>query len=247
MKTAIVQGASRGIGLGMVQRLLEASYDRVHATCRTPESAEALQALRDTFDDRLHVHRLDVTRDETLASALSEIAALSPKVHLLFNSTGILHEPGQSPERRLEDLDRTQLLHLFEVNSVGPLLVTKTFLPLLRHDERSVVASLSARVGSIEDNGRGGWYGYRSSKAALNQLHKSLAVELSRRIKRAISVVLHPGTVETKLTEPFRRSVPEGKLFSVETSTRKLMALIEGLTPEDHGKFFDYDKRPIPW
>lgn len=147
----------------------------------------------------------------------------------------------------MEDLERGKLLDILEVNAIGPLLVARALLPGLQHDRRSVLASMSARVGSIGDNRRGGWYGYRSSKAALNQLHRSLAVELKRRARNAISVVLHPGTVKTRLTEPFRRSVPEGQLMEVEASVEKLLAVIDRLEPADHGGFFDYDYQPIEW
>ena len=247
MKTAVVQGASRGIGLGVVRHLLERGVETVHATCRDPAGASELAEIAEASRGRVRVHRLDLLDDASIESAAEAIREASPEIHLLFNTAGILHGEGQSPERKLEDLDRERLRHIFEVNAFGPLLVTKALFPALRHDERAVVASLSARVGSIGDNRRGGWYGYRSSKAALNQLHRSLALELSRRAKNVVSVVLHPGTVETRLTEPFRRSVPEGKLFSVDHSVRQLLDVIASLDGEDHGGFFDYAKAPIEW
>jgi NAD(P)-dependent dehydrogenase (short-subunit alcohol dehydrogenase family) len=247
MKNAVVQGASRGIGLGVVRHLIERGSEVVHATCRDPETAHELLGLRDRAAGRVVVHRLDVTDETSISNAAAAIRERTPQVHLLFNTSGILHGEGQKPERRLEELDKDRLLTIFAVNAIGPLLVVKHLFPALAHDERAVVASLSARVGSIGDNRRGGWYGYRSSKAALNQLHKSLAVELGRRAKNAISVVLHPGTVETRLTEPFRKSVPEGKLFSVDHSVSQLLSVIDGLSKEDHGGFFDYAKQPIEW
>lgn len=247
MKTAVVQGASRGIGLGIVRHLLERGVDRVHATCRDPEGSADLTELAQAHPERLAVYRLDLVDESSIETAAKAIRAQSPQVELLFNASGILHGEGQAPERRLEELDPERLLQIFHVNAIGPLLVVKHLLPALAHDERAVVATLSARVGSIGDNRRGGWYGYRSSKAALNQLHASLAIELKRRARKAIAVVLHPGTVETRLTEPFRRSVPEGKLFSVDHSVGLLLDLVEGLEPDDHGAFYDYAKKPIEW
>lgn len=247
MRHALVQGASRGIGLGMVRHLLERGVERVHATCRKPEEAEALRALEARARGRLLIHRLDVTDEATIESAARAIREATPKLDLLINTSGILHGEGQAPERRLEEIEKDRVLHIFAVNAIGPLLVIKHLFPCLAHEERCVVASLSARVGSIGDNRKGGWYGYRSSKAALNQLHRSLAVELSRRAKNVIAVTLHPGTVKTRLTEPFRRSVPAEKLFDVDTSVSKLLEVIEALRPDDHGGFFDYAKAPIEW
>lgn len=244
-KSAVIQGASRGLGLGFVRALLDRGVS-VHATCRDPSRAAELSELA-TRESALHVHRLDVTDEDTIAEAVRAIRANTPQLDLVVNASGVLHGEGLKPERRVEELEARTLLDLMHVNAVGPMLVLKHLLPLLTHDRRAVAASLSARVGSIGDNRRGGWYGYRSSKAALNQLHRSFAVELKRRARNAISVVLHPGTVETRLTEPFRRSVPEGKLFSVETSVGLLLKVIDDLEPEDHGQFFDYAKAPIEW
>lgn len=245
-RAAVIQGASRGLGLGLVRALLSRAVPHIHATCRRPETAEALLRLS-TDHPSLHIHRMDVTDEPTIAAAAAAIRSESPEIDLLFNASGILHDEGLQPERRLEDLDPQVLLRTLHVNAIGPLLVLKHLLATLRHPHRSVVASLSARVGSIGDNRRGGWYGYRASKAALNQLHRSLAVELKRRAPKAIAVVLHPGTVETQLTLPFRRSIPKGQLLTVERSTELLLEVMDGLEPEDHGGFFDYAKAPIEW
>ncbi len=245
MQHAVVQGASRGIGLGLVQGLLGRQVEVVHATCRDPDSASELRAL--AGPDRLFVHRLDVTDEPTIEAAAAAIRARSPELDLVFNASGVLHGEGLQPERRLEELDPGRLGQIFLINAIGPLLVVKHLLPAISHGRRAVVASLSARVGSIGDNRLGGWYGYRASKAALNQLHRSLAVELSRRAKHAIAVTLHPGTVATRLTEPFRRSVKDGALLTVEEASERLLVLIEGLSPEDHGRFYDGTKSPIEW
>lgn len=247
MSTAVVQGASGGLGLGFVRELLGRGVALVHATCRHPEGSEGLQALLEAEPERLRLHRLDLGDDASIEAAGAAVLEQSPKLTLVVQASGLLHRDGLRPERRVEALDRARLLEQFEVNAVGPLLVVKALLPGILHGDEVKLVSLSARVGSIGDNRRGGWYGYRSSKAALNQLHRSLAVELRRRAKNAISVVLHPGTVRTELTAPFRRSVPEGQLMEVESSVRKLMDVIDGLGPSEHGGFFDYDGRPIEW
>ncbi|MBX2814273.1 MAG: SDR family oxidoreductase [Myxococcales bacterium] len=246
MKHVVVQGASRGVGLGLVRACL-ARGDRVHATCRTPSLASNLQSLKRTYAEQLLIHQLDVTQETTIEQASYAVRAVSPQIHLHINASGLLHHPTVKPERRLEELSAEALLRLFAVNTIGPLLVIKHFLPCFQHHERSVVASLSARVGSIGDNRRGGWYGYRASKAALNQMHRSLAIELSRRAVHTISVTLHPGTVATDLTIPFRKSVPPDKLFSVEKSVELLLGVMDSLTLSDHGGFFDYARKRIEW
>lgn len=246
MQHAVIQGASRGIGLRMTQALLERGVARVHATCRSPSEATQLQALAEKYE-QLCVYKLDVTQESTISEAAEQILVRSPNLDLLINTSGILHEAGYMPERRLEDLSIEHLQVVLTVNAIGPLMVIKHLLPGLRHEGRTVVASLSARVGSIGDNHRGGWYGYRSSKAALNQLHKSLSIELSRRAKNTIAVVLHPGSVETDLTRPFRKSIPAEQLFSVSKSVDLLIDVVSSLEPKDHGQFFDYAKRPIDW
>lgn len=247
LEVCVVQGASRGLGLGLVEALLERGATRVHATCRHPEAASALAELASSHPERLQVHRLDLLDDASIEAAAAAILERDPVLDLVLNVSGVLHGEGLSPEKRLEDLDRRRLLRAFELNAVGPSLVLQALVPGLARDRPAVVASLSARIGSIGDNRRGGWYGYRASKAALNQLHRTFAVELSRRAPQAIAVTLHPGTVETNLTKPFRRSVPEGQLFTVVEAVGKLLTVVDGLEPEDHGGFFDYAGRRIEW
>ena len=132
------------------------------------------------------------------------------------------------------------LRRVFEVNAFGPLLVAKHFHRLLRHDHRSVFASLSARVGSISDNRLGGWYAYRASKAAQNMFTKTLSIELGRVAPNAVVIGLHPGTVDTRLSEPFQNAVPEHKLFTPEYSVERLLAVIGAVTSDDTGKVFDF-------
>ena len=131
------------------------------------------------------------------------------------------------------------------MNAVGPALVLKHFVPLLPRRGRSVVAALSARVGSIGDNRLGGWYGYRASKAALNQLLRTAAVELARTHPEAVCVALHPGTVATRL------SAPHGKaglrVRTPDQAAADLLAVLDGLTPAHTGGFFDADGRAVPW
>jgi NAD(P)-dependent dehydrogenase (short-subunit alcohol dehydrogenase family) len=134
----------------------------------------------------------------------------------------------------------------YRINAIGPALVARHFLPLLAADRKSAFAALSARVGSIGDNGLGGWHAYRASKAALNMLLKTLAIELARRNPGALCVGLHPGTVDTGLSRPFQRGVPEGKLFTPRQSARLLLNVLDGLSTEHTGQVFAWDGQRIP-
>ena len=246
-KVALVTGASRGIGLEFVTQLLAGDPDwSVVATCREPEAAGALEELTERFERRLALLGMDVAEEGTIREAASQVARVTERVHLVLNVAGVLHGPGFGPEKKLAQVDPEALSKVFEVNAFGPLLVAKHFHPLLRHEERSVFASLSARVGSISDNRLGGWYAYRSSKAAQNMITKTLAIELGRIAPNAIILGLHPGTVDTDLSRPFQRNVPKGRLLSTRDSVLSLLQVIDGATPDASGRVFDYRGEEIP-
>jgi NAD(P)-dependent dehydrogenase (short-subunit alcohol dehydrogenase family) len=245
---ALVQGASRGIGLAMATALAARhEMETVFASARRPAESDGLASLRDRHGDRVQLVSLDVADEASIAAAARHIRERVSELHLLVNVAGLLHEPGVAPEKRLEQVDDAALARLFAVNAAGPLLVVKHLAPLLMHERRAVVANLSARVGSIGDNRLGGWYGYRASKAAQNMLTKTLAIELGRRAPNVICVALHPGTVDTALSLPFQRGVPEGRLFSPDRAARQLLAIIDSLEPEDSGRFLAWDRTTIPW
>ena len=171
-----------------------------------------------------------------------------PRIHWLINCAGVLHEgAGIHPEKKIEDVDPERLRAVFEVNAFGPLVVAKHFLGLLRHEERAVLANVSARVGSIGDNGLGGWYAYRASKAAQNMFTRNLAIELGRRAPNVICVALHPGTVDTDLSRPFQRSVAKGGLFSDAQAADQILDVLGRLSGEDSGSFLAWDGSTIPW
>jgi NAD(P)-dependent dehydrogenase (short-subunit alcohol dehydrogenase family) len=188
----------------------------------------------------LHIVRLDVSDEETILEAAKQLEEHEEPVSLIINVAGVLHGPGFAPEKKLAQVSPEALRRVFEVNAFGPLLVAKHFHRLLRHDHRSVFASLSARVGSISDNRLGGWYAYRASKAAQNMFTKTLSIELGRVAPNAVVIGLHPGTVDTRLSEPFQNGVPEHKLFTPEYSVERLLAVIGAVTSDDTGKVFDF-------
>ncbi len=243
---ALIQGSGRGIGLALVQALCRRdSVTKVFATSRRPSAS--LARLREEVGDRLVVLPLDVTDEASIASAVANVEEHASRLHLLINVAGVLHNEQMRPERRLEHVDGDMLAQSFAVNATGPLLMAKHFYPLLRHDERAVVANISARVGSIADNRLGGWYGYRASKAAQNMMTKTLAIELARRAPRVICVALHPGTVDTELSKPFQRNVPVDRLFTATRAAQQLLTVIDSLNASDSGSFFDWKREPIPW
>jgi NAD(P)-dependent dehydrogenase (short-subunit alcohol dehydrogenase family) len=237
--SALVVGAGGGIGGALVEALAaRPEVGRVFATSRSGEAPAAAGVTP---------LRLDLTDEGSVAKAFAEIAGATDRLHGVFVASGVLHGEGFGPERRLEQIDPAALAHVFALNATGPMLVAKHALPLLRHDEPAVFAALSARVGSIGDNRLGGWYAYRASKAALNQLIHTTAIEWRRRAPKALCVALHPGTVDTGLSKPFQRNVPPEKLFSPERAARQLLDVVDGLTPADSGSFFAWDGSPIPW
>eukprot|EP01138_Halocafeteria_seosinensis_P011565 gb/GECG01011814.1/.p1 GENE.gb/GECG01011814.1/~~gb/GECG01011814.1/.p1 ORF type:complete len:268 (+),score=29.28 gb/GECG01011814.1/:1-804(+) len=262
---ALVQGASRGIGYEFTRQLLHESYNygAVVATARNPRSAESLQELQEHHGvNRLKVVRLDLQKEDTIQNAAEETRQYlrelevgteteTPFLGLVINSSGFLHDAHASkvvPERKVEQISMDNLKNNFEINTFGPMLVAKHFMPLLTEQRKTTVfANMSARVGSIADNGIGGWYSYRASKAAQNQFTKTLSIEMKRRNRESICVALHPGTVSTGLSEPFRRNVNPEKLFSAAYSAEKLLSVIHSLAPEDTGTYLDYAGKPIPW
>lgn len=186
---------------------------------------------------------LDLGDEASIARAVAALPA--GELRLVINAAGLLHEAGQRPEKGLRDLGATQLARAFAVNAIGPALLMKHVLPRLPRQGRAVFASLSARVGSIGDNRLGGWYGYRASKAALNQFIRTAAVELARTHPEAVCVALHPGTVATRLSAPFvRQGQP---LLTPAEAAGHLLAVLHGLQPADSGNFFDWRGAPVPW
>lgn len=251
VRMALVQGASRGLGLAVAEALLRGGeVDRVVASSREPHDSAGLDRLEKEFGDRLARVSLDVKDEGSIAAAAEQVGQIGERLHWLVNCAGWLHDEPEGdfgPEKKLEQVEGEALRHSFEVNAFGPLLVARHFLPLLRHDERSVLVNVSARVGSIEDDRLGGWYAYRGAKAAQNMFTRNLAIELRRRAPLCICVAYHPGTVDTALSKPFQGNVPDEKLFSPQYAAARLMEVVEGLDVEDSGSFVAWDGSPIPW
>ena len=187
---------------------------------------------------------LDLDDDGSIAAAAAALAERAP-FDLILIATGLLHGTGVSPEKSVSRIDGAALDRLFRINATGPALVMRHFLPLLARDRRSVMAALSARVGSIGDNRLGGWVGYRSAKAALNQIITTVAIELARTHPNIILAGLHPGTVATDLSAPFQRNVAPDRLFTPAQSAAHLLDVIDGLMPTDSGGCLDFAGKRI--
>ncbi|XP_051128892.1 uncharacterized protein LOC127249880 isoform X3 [Andrographis paniculata] len=246
---SMVQGASRGIGLEFVRQLLEKSdRGQVVATCRDPDGATGLLELKKKFSDRLDIHQLDLTIDSTMEEAAKYVKDRYGYLNLLVNASGILSIPNVlQPETTLNKVQRASLLLTYEVNAVGPILVIKVGGGTGTEREFAIVANISARVGSIGDNRLGGWHSYRASKSSLNQLTKTASLEFASKKDPIICILLHPGTVDTDLSRPFQRNVPQEKLFTKEFSVQKLLSIINNAKRSYNGKFFAWDGQEIPW
>lgn len=244
----LIVGASQGIGLGFVKKLLQDDrIAKVYATSRQPELASDLIALASEHFERLICLKMDITEELQIVEAVQKIRTQVDKLHLVVNCVGLLHEETLQPEKSLRQINSENLLRYFQINSIGAVLLAKHLLPLFRHGERNVFATISAKLGSIGDNQLGGWYGYRASKAALNMLMRTAAIEYKRSCPKTLIVTLHPGTTDTQLSRPFQGNVPTEKLFTVERTVTQLLSVIEQLQEGDSGQFFSWDGSRLPW
>jgi NAD(P)-dependent dehydrogenase (short-subunit alcohol dehydrogenase family) len=232
---ALVVGASGGVGGALMRCLLDApDVERVTAWSRTALCAQ---------HPKLSVRSLDIVDERQISAAAS---AIVQPLHLIIVATGLLHDGEIQPEKTWRALNAEALQRTFAVNTIGPALVAKHTLPLMPRHGRAVFAALSAKVGSIGDNNLGGWYGYRAAKAALNQILRTLSIELATRRPDAICVGLHPGTVDTALSQPFQSDATRDRMFSPEVSARHLLSVIDRLSPADSGSVRSWDGSVIP-
>jgi NAD(P)-dependent dehydrogenase (short-subunit alcohol dehydrogenase family) len=222
---ALVIGASGAIGSALLQQLQS-----------DPRCALAIGVSRQSTPG------LDLLSEPSMAACAQALAAQGP-FHLVLDATGALTLNGRGPEKRLDELDATQVLAALQLNAVGPGLLLKHFVPLLASGQRVIWGKLSARVGSIEDNRKGGWYGYRAAKAALNMLLQTAAIEVARRKPLAVVAALQPGTVQSALSQPF---VGDDALHPQE-SARRLLAVLDALQPTGRAQFVDHWGQPIAW
>ena len=232
---AVVIGAGGGLGAALLAQLETERQEGAYA--------QVLGLGRHT---EVGINFLDEASIASAAQCVASICSTSKlELRLLVVATGFLHGQQGQPERSFAHLDANYLTHVFAINTMGPALVMKHFFPLLPKRGRCVAGFLSARVGSIGDNALGGWYGYRSSKAALNQLVKTASIELMRWNSSSICVALHPGTVDTELSKPFAKTGL--KVRPAEEAVSNLLDVLNGLVPADTGALVDYLGKKLPY
>ena len=226
-RNAVIIGARGGVGAALADALdLGSSYANV-----------------------IRLHResdlpVDILDEASIATAAASLADTQPPVQLVIVATGLLHSAGKGPEKSLRELEPDWMMQNYHVNAVGPALVAKHFLPIMAKQGPNCFAVLSARVGSISDNSLGGWHSYRASKSALNMLIRNIAIEWQRKNPQSIIVGLHPGTVETTLSAPFKGN-PAHERFTPARAAKSLLGVLQQLKPEQSGQIFAYDGTPI--
>ena len=190
---------------------------------------------------------LDIENENSLKDFKDKLSKSKLNLRLVLNATGRLHSEKLNPEKRLQHINKENLIESFSINAFAPILLAKTIEEFINKELEFNFASISARVGSITDNKTGGWYAYRAAKSAQNQLFKSLSIEWARKYPKAIITLLHPGTVNTNLSKPFHKFVPKDKLFSPQKTSSYLIDIVRHQKPTDSGKFIAWDGKEIPW
>ena len=205
-------------------------------------------AIGRAHSDIENVHSLITDYSDTsLVEVAASVATRGTNIERLVITNGVLSGDDFGPERKVGDINAAAWQHVMNVNALTPMLVLSAFWGLIRKSDRPRIAALTARVGSLSDNGLGGWYSYRASKAALNMMLKCAAIEAKRVNKNAKLIAYHPGTVDSPLSKPFQRSVPEVKLFTPEFSAQQLEELMSAAIPDGELSYMDWAGEPIDW
>ena len=232
---ALVVGGSGGIGLAFVKHLLKQNRYSVHATYNSTLPPDEIDGCKWS--------QLDATDEQQVADFCMQLG----EIDLFINAVGMLHDEAHQPEKATRHIDSEYFFKSMQVNVLPTLLMAKHLAGHFRHKRPAVFATVSARVGSIGENRLGGWYSYRASKAALNQVLKTLSIEWQRNLKNVCVAALHPGTTDTPLSKPFHKNVPQENLFTPEQSVDYMMQVVNDLSPQDTGQFLSFDGENLPW
>jgi len=230
-KNIAIIGSSGAIGNAFVEHYIkDSSVENIFTFSRN---------ATDHVSEKVTSFEIDVESQDSIEKAAGQV-----KDHIIDRiviASGILHTESFGPEKSIKDLNYETFAKVYSINTIGPALIGRYFIPLMNKNEKSVIAFLSARVGSISDNSLGGWYSYRSSKTALNQIVKNFSIELKRINKNAIALALQPGTVESRFSEPFKKNVSKNKLFTPDYSVGLLSQVIENSSLNESGSLLSYD------
>lgn len=244
----LITGATGGIGSALVhQLLLRHPGAKVYATGRRQEGLDALLDTCGEDRPRLTTIVLDALDEDALVSLSNRIKEESGGLDVCIHTIGALHGEGLKAEKSLRDLSLQTLLHSFSVNTVSFLLLAKHLHKLFRHEHPTILAAISAKVGSIGDNQLGGWYSYRASKAALNMAVRNVALEYTRTGCKTTTVSLHPGTTETVLSKPFTGAYPADKLATPAKTAERLVDVLSKVASPENGQFLNWDGTTLPW
>ncbi len=247
IKTAVIIGGGHGIGLALASRLLSRNPNtQVFVSYRNKNKAEMLEALESEHKGRIFIHQIDPSDEGQIEQFAEEIKIKRDEIDLCINAVGTLHDEIAQPEKSLRDIDSASLIHYFKVNSIVTPILAKHFFSLLKHKRPAIFAAISAKVGSIEDNRMGGWYGYRASKAALNMFLKNIALEFQRRNAKTLVLSLHPGTTVTELSKPFIAKT-KYTLHTPEQTADNLLGVIDERDISSNQHFLSWDQTQLPW
>lgn len=247
-ETCLVAGANRGIGLALVTALVaDEGVERVIATHRPDAELGNLHELALRYGEKLELRVLDFEHSDSLEAFTEFLVERKKPVDLAIHAAGILHEGAMEPEKSIMQCNAKNLRRIFEVNSIGPLMVAQALLKAQPRKHPFTFAALSAMVGSIGDNHLGGWYGYRASKSALNQFIKTLSIECRNRFPHSAIIAIHPGTTDTDLSRPFQRGVKPDKLYSPGQTAARIIEVLRSADPSRSGQFLNWDGGQIQW
>ena len=241
-KKGIVFGANRGIGLGIVKALLKSTEVEVCATCRDLDRSYDLKELLKNFKNRLVLKECDPGDEVSLRKIYEEFSELD----FIINSAGVLHTDTMTPERKIEDCSLEHMVEAFKVNTLITVNIAKVFREALKKKTPTLFSTVSAKVGSIDDNRMGGWYSYRASKAALNMILKNIAIEFNRRASHTSVVAMHPGTTITDLSKPFIQKT-NYKLHSIEETGQNIIKVLDQTEVGEEAQFLSWEGSTIPW
>ncbi len=239
---ALIVGAGSAIAASLAEKLAaDRRFQQVVCVSRSPDPRPEIDG-----NERLLRLQCDYT-ESSIKRVCGGLQEFSGSFSRVFICNGLLHSDRVKPEKRLEELDEESLQQVYRANAVVPILWLKHLCALLKGSNETRIAVFSARVGSIGDNQLGGWYGYRASKAALNMLVKTAAIEYRRRAPNIRFMVFHPGTTDTPLSKPFQQNVLPGRLFEPGFVASRLLELMDNEPASETPVFLDWSGNPIPW